>query len=276
MALIEDPGVATCGCIFLILFLRYLVSIITACCRPRQNATTLLSKANPAGDLRQPLLDDIAEEEEEGYHRRSLSASAGKNHHGIVYVMRHIHLRWSREVLGLVLTAIYATRGVAMLKSRHVDDDGIAGTRILLVAGGWLLLSQLEEVPGLGPQPTNRSPTPLALHPVIDVLVNDKHDGGIDAASLLINVEGLQLLLAIIIFVLLICEALLGLKESRRRSDSRTGGEAASFLSTTSASTAARGNVKGSSCSCFTLFKDLKVPPTPEQTASLLSILSFW
>jgi len=207
-----------------------------------------------------------------------------------VYLKRNKGLAWSREVFGAVLFVIYFARGCMLLRKGDADT---AGARLILVAGGWLVLSQLEEMTGLGsppaasicrrmersrggsPGPSNSIQTPtlpqspawlslwlgycfyfgLAVHPYV---VLAQEPGGLDMAK---GIACVQLGLAVLVMLLLGLEAAMATMETRRLSSGRVEG--------------VLGPVESKSARWYSLFVELAVPPSPEQKASLFSTLLF-
>ena len=250
--LIDDVGLLVSGGVLLVLCVRWFVGLWSSrkCQQQQQQqqqhhrpiqATTRLPPATQQTEKKKRDHDD------DGKASRSLTEFLLEPTHlpfsqqRHFYLMRNRSLAWSREVCGLLLFAVYLARASTLL---YGGKDATGGVRLLLVAGGWLVLSRLEETPGLGGQgyistcgstgndrrrgtSTDRTSLPrspawltlwlgytfyaaFAVHPFV---VAADEPGGLDVAK---EVAGVQLCLAILLLVLLGAEAVIALVETRR------------------------------------------------------------
>lgn len=236
LRMVDDAGVLACGAVVLALVLRLLVGYA----RRSQRRPVAATADNDAEGLSEPLLS----EQPQPPQREP------------VYVLRSPVFRWLREACAILLGAAYVVRAYTLF---YHGEVAVAGTRLVLIAIGWWLLAQVEEGPGLtGPMP---APAPeshawltltlgylfylvLAIHPLLV-----KAEG----STAVVVVVG-QLCVAALAMALLALEGVVALAESRRRQPQPQPQPQ-----------------QGRSV----LFKTLHVPPTPEQTASFLSTITF-
>lgn len=245
--IVEDAGVLACGGALIALVLRLLAGYGYACVRRRRR------ERRSEEALSEPLLP--GQQHEDGEE---------------TYVMRNPVLRWLRQTCALVLGVAYAVRACTLW---YHGKDPTGGTSLVLVGCGWWLLAQVEGSPAFedcGPcadrggsfSQASTAPAPalaqspawltltlgylvyvgLAVHPLLETGT----EGTPTAAAVALG----QLCVAALALALLALEAVVALVESRRRDSA-------------------------ASSSSSILFTTLRVPPTPEQTASFFSTLVF-
>jgi len=254
-ALIDDVGLLVSGGMLLVLCVRWLVGLWTS--RKRQQQQQHQHRPGPI-QVQAATTTTLPHSATQQTEEKTRDQDCGGASNSLIepllqpthipfsqqphfYLMRNRTLAWSREVCGLLLFAVYLARASTRL---YGGKDTTGGVRLLLVAGGWLLLSSLEEMPALGGQGrmstcggsgTNRrrgdtstksaaflrSPAwltlwlgyifyaALAVHPF---LVAADKPGGLDVAK---EVAGVQLYLAALALLLLGAEAVIALKETR-------------------------------------------------------------
>lgn len=255
-ALIDDMGLLVSGGVLLVLCVRWFVGLWSSRKRRQQQqqqrpGPIQVQEAATTTPLPQAATQQTEEktrDQDDGGVGNSLTEPLlqptheffGQQQH--VYLMRNRSLAWSREVCGLLLFAVYLARASTLL---YGGEDTTGGMRLLLVAGGWLILSQMEEMTGLGGQGRLRTCggsgsdrrrggtstklaaflripawltlwlgyifyAALAVHPFV---VAADEPGGLDVAK---EVAGVQLCLAALVLLLLGAEAAIALKETRR------------------------------------------------------------
>ncbi len=297
---VQDAGILVSGAVLLALVVRWVAGLLVQ----RKRATARRKKQQQQGEQEQPQATAQQEEKDAlGLTEPLLGPKAGRHHS---YLLRNRSLAWAREGLGLVLFAVYVVRACPFLRK---GTDTTGGVRLLLVAGGWLVLSQLEETPGLteghkgascrssSSSALPRSPAwltltlgysfyvALAVHPL--VVVAEEGDSGA-----VVGVAALELGLAVLALGLLVVEAVVALVETRhgafREGHIRSRSSQDEFLYSFSSAASLFGGRRSSMSSSqrqtakrrkpwwrFHLFAQLTVPPSAEQTASLLSTLLF-